>query len=83
MSYANNKTWRIRHPEKRQKDKRAYYAKHRENIQNQENSRQEWTLLEINRITAPDRPADSILAKQIGRSVQAVQEKRAQLRKIR
>lgn len=83
MSYAHNKIWRIHHSKKRNEGKKRYYAKHREDPQNRANSGQEWTLLEIERVTASDRPADSILAKQIGRSVEAIQIKRSQLRATR
>lgn len=78
-SYVHNKTWRIRHPKKRYESKKRYYRRHRNNPQNRKNSGQEWTPSELKRITARVRPPDSVLARKIGRSVEAVQVKRSKL----
>lgn len=80
MSYTHNKTWRLHNPQKRNAGKKEYYKKHREARENLMNSRQRWTLFDIERITAPVCPSDSVLAKEIGRSVQAIQAKRVTTR---
>ena len=80
-TYAYNKRWRMHHPSKRYKGKSRYYARHRDNPQNSRNARQEWTISDLDRITAEDRPPDSILAKQLGRSVAAVHIMRCKLKK--
>ena len=61
---------------------KRYYAKHRKSPENLRNSGQKWTFSETHRIIAPLRPLDSVLAKRIGRSVQAVQERRRKVREI-
>lgn len=82
MSYASNKKWRIHYPEKRSKEKGRYYKKHRENPLCQMNAGQEWTMKEDALITAPDKPFDTTLARQIGRSVEAIQLRRHRLKKL-
>ena len=81
MSYAANKLWRIRHPQARNKGKRRYYAKHREDPLNKKNAGQEWTIKEMDLITDANKPVDRVLAHVIGRSVQAIQVMRARLKK--
>ena len=81
MSYAANKLWRIRHRQAHNKAKRRYYAKHREDPLNKKNAGQEWTIKEIDLITEASRPVDRVLARVIGRSVQAIQVMRARLKK--
>jgi hypothetical protein len=44
-------------------------------------SRRRWTTDEERQITAPDRPSDRELAKQLGRSVQAIQVKRTEMKR--
>lgn len=77
--YVYMKRWRQRYPEKRKASTRRYYAKHREAPENQLNRRKWWTADEVALITAPNRPSDPILAKQLGRSVQAIQVKRGRI----
>lgn len=77
--YQWNKAWRYRHPAKRQAGKGRYYQKHRDTLENSRNARRWWTAPEIALITAPNRPPDSVLAKQLGRSVQAIQIKRGKV----
>ncbi len=79
MQYKYNKTWRQRHPVKRYQSKARYYEKHREDPENRRNTGQRWRQFELELITAPNRPPDSVLAKQFGRSVQAVQGQRHKL----
>lgn len=81
--YNWNKAWRLRHPDGRYRSKDRYYSKHRETPANRRNSRQWWTHEHLLLIIAPDRPPDSVLAKQIGRSVQAIQGMRWRLRQTR
>lgn len=78
--YRYNKVWRQRHPKKRQADKMRYYRKHRYYPQRREQRKVWWSPSEIELITAPNRPPDRILAKQLSRSVQAIQVKRSKLR---
>ncbi len=80
-SYAANKRWRHRHPKKRYMGKARYYGKYRDDPECMRNAGQEWTLSAIERIIAPDRPLDSILAKELGRSLQAIQQMRNKLKK--
>ena len=79
-SYLATKRWRLRNPEKRYRQKKSYYARHRDTFEEGRNARTEWTLTEMNRITAPDRPVDTILARELGRSVQAIQVARNKLK---
>lgn len=72
--------WRKRHPEKRNIERKRYYEKHRVNSVNRRNAGQEWTLFEKKRITAVDRPPDPVLARELGRSVQAIQTQRFNMR---
>ncbi|MEK7097244.1 MAG: hypothetical protein AAB906_00140 [Patescibacteria group bacterium] len=72
---------KYRSPKKRQEDKQRYYKKHREHPDNRKNSNKRWTELEILLITSEKNLPDSILGKQIGRSVQAIHVKRAELRR--
>lgn len=80
MSYASNKDWRIRNPEKWYAGKIMYYKKHRNNPQNSVNSHCRWMEAEINVIIDPFRKSDSFLAKYLGRSVQSIQVKRSFLK---
>jgi hypothetical protein len=70
MSYADNKKWRDRNRPAYEAGKKRYYAQFRDGATN---SGKEWTTAELEAITAPDRPSDRELAKELGRSVQAIQ----------
>lgn len=74
--YRYQKKWRQRYPEKRQRSTRRYYAKHREHPENQTRTGRPWSKMEVLLITARARPTDPVLARQLGRSVQAIQVKR-------
>lgn len=68
IGYMYQKRWRRKHPEKRYADRRKYYRK----TAFAANSRQRWTLKEIEMVLE-HRVSDSELAAEIGRSVQAIQ----------
>ena len=72
MTYAYNKKWRLANPETRHAGKKHYYQK----TQDATNGRKSWTTKDIEVITAENRLVDSVLAAQLGRSVQAIQQKR-------
>jgi hypothetical protein len=78
-SYVYNKAWRLKHPKERYSQKKRYYRKHRETPKNLANGGQEWTLAQIKLITAPERSPDAIIAKEIGKSVQAIHIKRSRI----
>ena len=78
--YKWNKAWRYKYPAKRHQSSRRYYRKHRENPANRRNSRAAWKPKEIALIIAPKHPPDPVLAKKLGRSVQAIQLKRMRVR---
>jgi len=66
----NRKGWRRMRPEQ----KRRYYQ------QSQNNNRRKgkrWTPVEDAKITAKDRPTDRKLSRALGRSVQAIQQRRS------
>ncbi len=44
------------------------------------NSKNKWTAKEEDSILVPDRPNDMVLAKKLGRSVQAIQIKRSRIK---
>jgi len=71
-SYAYNKRWRLSHPEKRYAGKLRYYQK----TMDAPNRCAPWEPFDVDTITAAGRPPDSVLASQIGRSVEAIQHKR-------
>ena len=77
--YDWNKKWRKTHPAGRNASKARYYKKHRETPENRRNSNQKWSEHEVALLLSPSRPPDSILAKVLGRSVQALQGKRSKL----
>lgn len=74
--YAYWKAWRLANPKTRNRQRKTHYAKTRDAA----NRGQEWTNAEMEAITADDRPADKILSGNLGRSVQAIQVKRAKIR---
>jgi hypothetical protein len=72
--------WRADNPEAwrrmRSGQKRRYYQR------TQNNNRckgKRWTPVEDTKITAADRPTDRKLSKKLGRSVQAIQQRRSSL----
>jgi hypothetical protein len=73
--YKYNKDWRLRNPHKRQSGKQRNYAQ----TQGAENTGAIWSDSEMEAILADDRPHDRVLAAKLGRSVQAIQVKRAKL----
>ncbi|HDQ22383.1 MAG TPA: hypothetical protein ENN28_00215 [Candidatus Uhrbacteria bacterium] len=76
--YAYNKRWRSRYPNLRHKQKKRYYRKH--NYSQAANVKR-WSEKEEKLILSPKRPGDVELAKQLSRSVQAIQIKRSRLKK--
>ena len=70
--YTYNKRWRLAHPEARYAEKARYYRK----TTDAPNRRGLWTSADMDAITADNRPTDSILSSQIGRSVRSIQCKR-------
>ncbi len=71
--YEANRRWRLAHPERRNKQRRTYYAQFTDLAVR---GRYPWTSAEIERIIAPDRPPDRELAAELGRTVRAVQSAR-------
>jgi hypothetical protein len=78
-SYACHKAWRLKNPKKRNAERKKYYDKHRDNPQNSRRSKKRWSKGEIERIISFDLSVDAIIAKEIGRSVEAIQVKRSKL----
>jgi len=70
--YEQNKRWRKKNPAKRLAGKTRYYAQ----TQGAPNTGKHWTMTEVERITATDRPTDRELYTELGRSVKAIQIKR-------
>ncbi len=77
MSYAANKKWRLRYPDRRNSQKKRYYKK---TAVGAKNSRIKWTTKEIDSIIASNKPRDTVLAKKLGRSVEAIQVKRSKIK---
>lgn len=76
--YKWNKTWRYKHPETRYEGKARYYKK----TQNAKNKGQRWLDWEIDLIMSRE-ICDTELAKELGRSVGAIQAKRHYTAKMR
>jgi glucose-6-phosphate-specific signal transduction histidine kinase len=72
-SYQYNIVHRKNHPEVRRKERAAYYRPTKEMTKNRHSP---WTREEEKLITAEDRPIDRVLAKQIGRTIAAIQTRR-------
>lgn len=75
-SYPRTKKWRKKHPEVKAAERLRYYR------QFQKNNRRKgkrWTKEEDRKITAQNAPADSMLSARLGRSVQAIQQRRSAL----
>lgn len=72
--------WREEHRKEwrqlRAGQKRRYYEKSKKNNRNKG---KRWTRIEDTRITAKDRPPDRKLSKAMGRSMQAIQQRRSSL----
>lgn len=75
-TYERKKQWREKHPEVKAAERLRYYRQFQKN-----NKRKglRWTEQEDKKITARNAPADSILSRQLGRSVQAIQQRRSSL----
>jgi len=77
MGYKDNKKWRLKHPEERNKQRKRYYKQ----FQNAKNSRKRWSPEDIDEVLF-SHPCDRDLSHEIGRSVQAIQVKRSKLWKV-
>jgi len=77
VSYETNKRWRLKYPKKRNLQKKRYYKK---STVGAKNSRTQWIAKEMDSIIAFDRPHDMVLAKELKRSVQAIQIKRSRIK---
>jgi hypothetical protein len=73
VSYVHNKRWRLAHPERRNSSKRAYYRR----FAGGRNNYSPWTSEELEAITAAHRPVDRVLSRKLGRSILAIQHRRA------
>jgi hypothetical protein len=73
-TYERTKRWRVKHPEVKTAERLRYYR------QFQKNNRckgRRWTEKDDKKITARNRPPDSSLSLRLGRSVQAIQQRRS------
>lgn len=75
--YASHKAWRLANPEMRQAGKKRNYAKSRKTAVN---CRKRWSFNEDLKIMAADKLADSVLAVELGRSTQAIEQRRHKLK---
>ena len=75
MSYKNNKAWRKRNNATWQKEKRKYYKQFEVGASN---SHQRYTIREEDMIINKKYP-DRVIARKIGRSIKAIQVRRARL----
>jgi hypothetical protein len=73
--------WRTRNRDKQKTYNQLYYAKNQDDPESTRNASQRWTDHEDALITAAVRPPDSILAKQIGRTIRAIHVRRARIKK--
>jgi hypothetical protein len=69
---AAQKLWRKNHPEVKRAERLRYY---RQFQANNRNKGKRWRKEEDQKITAASRPSDSWMSQQLGRSVQAIQQK--------
>jgi hypothetical protein len=76
-SSESRKRWKKKHPDAARAIKRLNY---RRGALHDYNSCRPWSVEDSNRILAVDRPTDRELAKKIGRSVNAIQHRRHQLK---
>jgi hypothetical protein len=75
-TYARTKRWHAKHPEVKAAERLRYYRQFQKN--NRRKGRR-WTDAEDKKITARNAPADSKLGARLGRSVQAIQQRRSAL----
>lgn len=75
-SYPRTKKWRKKHPEYKAAERLRYY---RQFQKNKRRKWKRWTEDEDQKITARNKPPDSKLSVQLGRSVQAIQQRRSAL----
>lgn len=75
--YKYNKRWRLNHPDRRNSQKKRCYDRH-EGDPRKRGSR--WVPKEIKAIMSPERPFDSVLVEQLGRSMRAVHAKREEVK---
>jgi hypothetical protein len=73
-TYAETKRWRDRHPEVKAKERLRYY---RQFQNNNKRKWKKWSEQEDKQITARNKPPDSKLSVKLGRSVQAIQQRRS------
>lgn len=78
MSYATNKKWRQKYPEKRRKATRLYYKKL---STGSSRHKSKWMKEEEKIILSPLKPTDRILSKLFKRSVNAIQVHRSKLKR--
>jgi|SRR5579863_2689811 len=76
-TYARTKRWRAKHPEVKAAERLRYY---RQFQKNDKRKGKRWTEAEDKKITARNAPADSKLSARLGRSVQAIQQRRSALK---
>jgi hypothetical protein len=73
-----NRRWRRKNKEARNRYRKDNY---RRTVINATHSGERWLTRHLSRITAVDRPCDEVLSKELGRSVQAIQDMRYKLHK--
>jgi hypothetical protein len=76
----SNYRWRENNPAAWQNSKKQYYKK---SAKKAFASRRKWTPDEIQRVTDHNRPCDRVLAKELGRSMKAVQQMRGRARSMK
>jgi hypothetical protein len=74
--YARSKRWQSKHRELRAKERLRYY---RQFQKNNKRSGKKWTEEEDRKVTAMNKLPDSKLSVLLGRSVQAIQQRRWEL----
>ena len=74
--YERTKRWRAKHPEVKAAERLRYY---RQFQKNNRRKGKKWSEEEDRKITARNAPADSKLSARLGRSVQAIQQRRSAL----
>jgi hypothetical protein len=72
--------WRREHPQERNRQRSEYYRRFQNGDEYSRHAGKVWATEEIALIITPDRPSDPILARKLGRSVQAIQNKRLKSR---
>ena len=79
IKYLYNKTWRRKHPKKRQEGTKRYYAK-TGGERNNRNHRTRWTIREVASLFGEGRFCDRELHIKLGRSVKAIQVQRSKFK---